>query len=713
MAVVVAGIAYDVVHETPGRMRLRPGGRRRCSARDFAAFLEPLGSGIHIDVAEITGSALITYTQIDKLRNALRRLAGLPALLPQPSRESAETASIRSADTPPAVRNPIPFKILSFILPNVVGYVVAGWRALPRILQGIGEVLSGRLGIESLDAAALVTCIFRRDFRALSTIAFFLSLGSFLEYTTRKKSRDNLAQSLALDVSHVWITEGGVEREILMDNLRIGDVVIVRTGSAIPVDGTVVSGEALVNQAGMTGEPLPVRRSTGASVYAGTVVEEGELQIRTTKVGGERRIDAILHYIEESEAVKAGIQSRYERIADRIVPYNFLLALVVLALTRSALRAGAVLLVDFSCAIRLTTPLTVLSAMREAAIHGALVKGGRFLEALAEADVLLFDKTGTLTQASPEVAQVVSFSKNHDADAVLRLSACIEEHFPHPVGRAIVRAAERKALNHREEHADVEFVVAHGIATRLRGDRVIIGSRHFLVEDEGVVPGKSQEAAIRKQTAQGRSVLYLAVGGRLVGIIAVEDKLRPGMREFVEKLRETGFRRIIMLTGDEEATARAVAGQAGIHEYMAKLLPEDKARQVAALRKEGCHTLMMGDGVNDAPALSAADVGVALGQGADVTREIADVVLTRGEPADLLPAREIARLALERIRRNFHASVAWNACFLTAATIGLLRPGLSALFHNACTAALAVASMQPLLQDGAMDGEEPTMKETT
>jgi Cu2+-exporting ATPase len=362
------------------------------------------------------------------------------------------------------------------------------------------------------------------------------------------------------------------------------------------------------------------------------------------------------------------------------------------------MRAGSVLLVDYSCAIRLATPLTILSAMSEAARRGTLIKGGRFFESLAKADTMVFDKTGTLTEARPEVAEIIPFGK-YDVDTVLRLAACLEEHFPHPVGQAVVYASERKKLQHREEHAEVEFIVAHGIASKLRGKRVLIGSEHFIVEDSGIALTHAQQTTVRQQAAQGRSLLYLAVGEALAGIIAIEDKLRPGMPDLIAALRNDGFERVIMLPGDGPMTAEAVAGQAGISEFKARLLPEQKAQFVAQLQAEGATVLMLGDGVNDAPALSAADAGAALTHGADLTKEVADIVLTRGDPADILLARTLARLTLARIRCNFRKTLIFNSVFLAGGLSGVLSPGVSAFLHNACTAALAIQSMTPLLPE--------------
>ena len=611
-----------------------------------------------------------------------------------PATDAARARQFEDAEH--EARNPVPFKTISFFFPRLVSGAIAILRALPYLFTGLKALLRGRLDLEVLDASALLTCILRRDFRSLSSIVFFFALGEYLADWTRKKSRASLAESLALNIDQVWVRMGDLERQVPLAEVEVGDVVVVRAGSVLPVDGTVLDGDGMINQSSMTGEAMPVHRTKGATVYAGTVLEEGELAITASGVGGNTRVTSILRTIEESESVKASIQGKYERVADAIVPYNFLLSGAVYAATRDPMRAGSVLLVDYSCAIRLATPLAIFTAMREAAEHGVLIKGGKFMEALAEADVVVFDKTGTLTEARPVVAEVVPFGK-HSRACVLRLAACLEEHFAHPVGQAVVRAAEAEGLKHREEHTQVEFVVAHGIASRWRDQRVIIGSDHFVLEDEGIPITPEQQAVVEAESARGRSVLYLAVGKVLAGLLLIEDSIREETRPVIEALRQDGVKRVIMLTGDGELTAANIAARAGIDEYRARLLPEAKAAFVASLKKRGHKVIMVGDGINDSPALSASHVGVAMAEGADMAREVADVVLVNGRLEGLLLARRLSRLALSRVRSNFHTSLLWNSLFLAGGLLGLLRPGLSALLHNATTAAIAVNSVRPFL----------------
>ncbi len=681
--------AYYLAHSLPGRARLRPlrpgeaaPGARCFSRVELAARLaspEALAARVEIRPCAATGGLLLTWAAA---------LPARPATLP----------AVRPARTPRVVRNPIPGKLLSYVFPRLARFALAAAHAAPYIARGaLGFIRSRSLTLDVLDASALLVCLARRDFRALGSITFFFALGEYMAQWTRKRSHDSLARSLALQISSVWVLADGEEREIPLARLREGDRVVVRAGGAIPADGTVVHGEGLVNQASMTGESAPVHRVPGHSVYAGTVLEEGVLHILAVKVGDEARINAILRYIDESESVKASIQGRYERVADAVVPYNFLLCGLVYALTRDPRRAGSVLLVDYSCALRLATPLAILAVMREAAELGVLIKGGKFAEALAMADAVVFDKTGTLTGAQPSLVDILPFGDLSRRE-ILKIAACLEEHFPHPVGRAVVRAAEEIGLRHREEHAEVEYIVAHGIASRLNGQRVLIGSEHFLLEDVRIRISEAQRALIAGQTARGRSALYLTLDDELAGVLLIEDKIRPDAPAMVEALRREGMR-VVMLTGDSRATAEAVAAQTGIGEYHAQLLPEQKAAFIRGLRAEGHTVLMIGDGVNDSPALSAAHVGCAMRGGADMALEVADVVLTSGDFGDLLRAREICRRLLLRLSGNFRTSLFWNSVFLLGGLSGLLTAGASAFLHNVLTSGIAVGSMKPLLDD--------------
>jgi Cu2+-exporting ATPase len=600
--------------------------------------------------------------------------------------------------------NPVPGKLLSFLYPPVVNFVLAVFRAFPYIVRGGAMAARGRFTLEALDAAALLVCLARRDFKTLSALTFFFAFGEFLADWTRKKSRCSLEKSLTLQLNAVWVRRESGEIRISYNDVREGDLVVARQGAAIPVDGVVEEGEGFVNQSSMTGESLPVARGPGKSVYAGTVLEEGELVIRAARVGRGTRIHALALAIEESESLKAAVQGRYERMADAIVPYNFLLGGLVYAVSRDVRRAGSVFLVDYSCALRLTAPLAIFTAMREAADKGVLIKGGKFMETLAEADVVVFDKTGTLTKASPTVVDVLPFG-GRGSDHILRLAACLEEHFAHPVGQAVVRASEKKGLRHAEEHTRVDLVVAHGIASTWQGKKLCLGSEHFICDDESIVLTDEQRGIIDRESAKGRSVLYLSMDDELAGLLLIEDTLREGAADVIRALRVDGLRRVIMLTGDGEKSAAAIAGQLDIAEYKARMLPEDKAAFIRDLKRQGHTVAMIGDGINDSLALSAADVGISMAEGADIAREVADVVLLNGDLAALLSARAFSREALRRIRTGFRNSVGWNSLFLAGGLLGLLGPGLSALLHNATTAAIAVSSMRPFTGGGEV-GEQ-------
>lgn len=567
--------------------------------------------------------------------------------------------------------------------------------SVPFVLSGVKSLLRGRFDVAVLDGAALLVSLLRRDFRTAGLLIVLLGLGEMLESYTRKKSMASLADELALRVDSVWVRRGDGNVKIALRDVTKEDVVVVHAGNAIPVDGIVVDGDGSVNQASMTGEPLPVHRMKGGTVFAGTVLEDGELMIRPTGVGDGTRLQQIVRFIENSEAAKAGIEGKALKWADRIVPYHFLLAGLVWLVTRDFARMASVLMVDFSCALRLATPLAILTAMRTGTQRGVVVKGGKFLEALAEVDTVVFDKTGTLTASAPKLSDVVSLDERYDADDLLRLAACLEEHFPHPVGRAVVHAAEAKGLAHAVEAHDakIDYVVAHGIASSVEGARVLLGSRHFVEEDEGVSVAVGHEAAERL-AREGKSILYLAVGGKLAGLLGIEDPVRAEAKAVIAALHERGVKEVWMLTGDDERTARGVAETLGIDHYRAGILPADKAAVVTALKEKGAKVLMVGDGVNDSPALSASDVGVTLRDGADIAQEVADVVLSENTLAGLPVAMDLGKAAMARIRQNFVASVGLNGLFLAGGLTGTLMPAAGALLHNGTTIGVCLNAMR-------------------
>lgn len=683
---------FVLVHRIPGRARLRsdaPFGMR--TAETLADRLDALEGVDGVRVNPRTGSVLLLYNNESVFDRASALLFGA-------DREQERRVSAPARGEKPSLFPFFHYLCLRPLLPVAVNMVSAFSRALPFLRRCLSSLAHGRLDVDALDGAAIAVSLLRRDFSTVGLLTLLLGFGEALERYTQKKSLENLASHLALQADRVWVKRNGAEELIPFGELRESNLVVVRAGSAVPVDGVVEGGTASVNESSMTGEPMGVLRSRGASVYAGTVVEAGEIHVRPTSLGKDTRMQQIVRFIEQSEQMKAGIQGRFEKLADKAVPFTFGLAALVWLFTRNLTRASSVLLVDYSCALRLATPLAILAAMDEGVKHKVMVKGGRFLEALSSVDTVVFDKTGTLTQSRPEVARVIP-AEGYDEDFVLRLSACLEEHFPHPVARAVVHGAERRNLRHEEEHTEVEYVVAHGIASQWRGKRVLLGSRHYLSQDEGV-DVSSMDAVVEELSREGYSLLYLALDGRLAGLIAMEDPLRPESTALVEKLRGMGVKHVLMLTGDDVRTASAVAGRLGITEFRAQVLPEDKARVVQELRSEGRVVLMIGDGINDSPALSSADVGVTLRDGSDLAREVADVVLMGGSLRELVTALELGRGAMKRIHFNFLTTMVLNTAFLFGGLSGLLQPGASAVLHNLTTLGVSLNAMRPALPKG-------------
>ncbi len=634
-----------------------------------------------------------------------RAFSGMPVVevVRRPFLSTEEIARLQESsdlDFSPLAR----WVVLRSVLPLLVNTANVFLGAVPYFFKGVKNLLHGKLNVEVLDASAIGMSLLLRDFRTAGLVILLLGMGEMLERYTRKKSLASLADQLALKVDRVWVRDGHAVKEKSLSQVKPTDVIVVRTGNTIPVDGTVVAGNAAVNQATMTGEPLAVHREAGGSVFAGTVVEDGEIDIHPTKMGDGTRLNQIVQFIETSEKSKAGIQGKAERLADAVVPFNFALAGIVFLATRSLARAASVLMVDYSCALRLATPLAILTAMKQGTHTGVLVKGGRYLEALAEVDTVVFDKTGTLTQASPKLSDVVSLDPTRTEDEVLALAACLEEHFPHPASRAVVRAAQERGLDHfTEEHdSTVKYVVAHGICSSVDGEKVIIGSRHFIEEDEKVDVSAATEH-VERLAEQGKSILYMALGGKLIGILGIVDPLRPESREVIAALRRRGIRRIVMLTGDDARTAKTVAQALGIQEFRAQVLPTDKAGHVQALKKEGCKVLMIGDGVNDSPALSCADVGATLKEGSDIAQEVADVVLMNNSLADLPYAIDLGRATMSRIKENFTVSVGLNTGFLAGGLTGALTPATGAVLHNMTTIGVCLNAMRPPMSASAND----------
>ncbi len=585
--------------------------------------------------------------------------------------------------------------VRSLFFPASLRAAYAVVKAIPYLFRAVRCLLRGHLHVEVLDGISIGLSILRRDFDTAGSVMFLLSLGELLEEWTHKKSVDDLARSMSLNIDRVWLKIEDGEVLVPLHQIQTGDRVAIRMGGMVPLDGLLVEGEVMVNQASLTGESSPVPKRPGSSVYAGTVVEEGECVLQVTQQSGQGRYDKIVAMIEQSEQLKAAAENRASHLADRLVPYTLAGSGLVYLLTRNTTRALSVLMVDFSCALKLSMPLAVLSAMGEASRFHVTVKGGKYLEAVAQADTIIFDKTGTLTHASPMVAQVISFS-GRDEGEMLRLAACLEEHFPHSMANAVVQAARDRGLAHEEMHSQVEYLVAHGIASTVDGQRVIIGSAHFVFEDEGcVIPPEEQNVF---DSLPGEfSHLYLAVGGVLAAVICISDPLRAEAADAVAALRKLGVSKIVMLTGDSERTAAAIAAQVGADEYRSEVLPEDKAHFVQAEREQGRTVVMIGDGINDSPALSAANVGVAISDGAAIAREIADITIAADDLFELVKLRALSAALMGRIHSNYRFVIGFNGSLIVLGALGVLAPATSAMLHNLSTLGVSLRNMTNLL----------------
>ena len=586
------------------------------------------------------------------------------------------------------------FRKLFLPAPIRAAYTVC--RSIAFVWKGVRCLLHRRLEVEVLDALSIGVSVLRGDFGTAGSVMFLLNLGSLLEEWTRKKSLDDLARSMALNVDKVWVRSQGTEVLLPLTKVQPGDEIVVRSGNMVPLDGTVIEGEAMVNQAALTGESMPVRKAKGATVYAGTVVEEGECVFLAKAAGGANRYDKIVAMIEESEKLKSSTENRALELADKLVPWCLAGTVVTYALTRNVTRAISILMVDFSCALKLSMPLAVLSAMRECGTAHITVKGGKYLEALAKADTIVFDKTGTLTRATPQVVDIIPFS-NSEKDDVLRLAACLEEHFPHSMANAVVRAAREQGLAHEEMHSEVEYIVAHGIASRVGGERVVIGSYHFVFEDEHcIVPADEQEKF--DQMPAEYSHLYMAASGQLVGVICIADPLRPEAASVLRQLHKLGIRNTVMMTGDSYRTAEAIARQVGVDQFFAEVLPEDKANFVQKAKAEGRTVVMIGDGINDSPALSAADIGIAINSGAAIAREIADVTIKADSLEELVTLKTIANALQHRVSSNYRFVLSFNSTLIVLGALGILQPAASAMLHNLSTIGISLRSMTNLIQ---------------
>ena len=688
-----------ILHEGKGRMRVHVENVRMTLHRAdvLEAYLNHNDAIVHAAVYERTGDVVIAYTS--------KRTAAIAILAGYKFDVAENDALVTSADSRKLNRE-YQDKMFDLVagrclrklfLPAPLAAAYTTFRSIHFIWKGVRCLLHRKLEVEVLDALSIGVSILRSDFATAGSVMFLLNLGSLLEEWTRKKSLDDLARSMALNVDKVWVRSQGTEVLVPLTKVRSGDEVIVRSGNMIPLDGTVLEGEAMVNQAALTGESMPVRKAEGSTLYAGTVVEEGECVFIAKAEGGSNRYDKIVAMIEESEKLKSSTENRALDLADKLVPWCLGATAVTYVLTRNVTRAISCLMVDFSCALKLSMPLAVLSAMRECGSYHITVKGGKYLEALSQADTIVFDKTGTLTRATPQVVDVVPFSGCNERE-VLQLAACLEEHFPHSMANAVVRAAKERGISHEEMHSEVEYIVAHGIASRVGGERVVIGSHHFVFEDEKCTIPAAEQAKFDALKPE-YSHLYMAASGQLVGVICISDPLRPEAAAVLNGLRALGIRNTVMMTGDSERTAAAIAKQVGVDHFFAEVLPEDKANFVQQAKAEGHTVVMIGDGINDSPALSAADIGIAINSGAAIAREIADVTIKADSLEELVALKAIANSLQKRVHANYRFVLTFNSALIALGALGILQPASSAMLHNLSTIGISLKSMTNLLPE--------------
>ena len=690
---------FIIKHDIRGRLRIHMVQSRMSyeEADTLLYYIENLSGVTSAKVFERTCDASISYkgereTLLQALRIFQYQTTDVPAdLLAHSGRELNSTYQEK------LMQKVVLRAGSKLFLPYPIQAAYAAFKSVHYIWKGLKCLAHKKLEVEVLDATAIGVSVFRADFTTASSIMFLLGIGELLEEWTHKKSVDDLARSMSLNVSKVWLKKDDQEILVSAREIKPGDEVIVRMGNVIPFDGIVCDGEATVNQASLTGESEPVRKDHGTYVYAGTVLEEGELTIQVKAISGSTRFEKIVTMIEDSEKLKSGVESKAESLADRLVPYTLGGTALTWLLTRNTTKALAVLMVDFSCALKLAMPISVLSAIREAQTHHITVKGGKFLEAVASADTIVFDKTGTLTKAKPTVKDVVVFNGS-SKEEMLRIAACLEEHFPHSMAKAVVTAAKQRSLDHEEMHSKVNYIVAHGISSSINDHKVIIGSYHFVFEDEGChIPEDQMDKFENLPTEY--SHLYMAIDNKLAAVICIEDPLRPEAAAAIRALKAAGIKHVVMMTGDSERTAAAIAKRVGVDEYYSEVLPEDKANYIERQKAKGSKVIMVGDGINDSPALSAADAGVAVSDGAEIAREIADITVASDDLYQLVILKSLSNRLMKRIQRNYRTIVGFNTGLIGLGVAGILQPTTSALFHNTSTLLISLNNMKPLLHE--------------
>ena len=690
---------FIVKHEINGRLRIHVVQKRMTytEADTLSWFLSNQKNVTDVKVYERTADAVICYVgDKEEVLNLLKQFSYENEILPEHV-AAGSGRELNAVYQEKLVMKTVLHYGSKLFLPMPVRAVITSVKSVKYIWHGIRCLMHGKIEVPVLDATAISVSVFRRDYATAGSVMFLLGIGEIIEEWTHKKSVGDLARSMSLNVNKVWLKRNEQEILVKSSDIEPGDHVVIRMGNVIPFDGEVVTGEGMINQASLTGESLPVRRSVGQSVFAGTVLEEGEIEVLVKAVSGSTRFEKIVTMIEDSEKLKSSVEGKAEHLANRLVPYTLLGTGAVWLLTRNITKTLSVLMVDFSCALKLAMPITVLSAIREAGENNITVKGGKFLEAVADADTIVFDKTGTLTKATPTVKEIVAFSEYSEND-LLCIAACLEEHFPHSMAKAVVDAAKERHLSHEEMHSKVEYVVAHGISSSIDDKKVLIGSSHFIFEDEGcTIPSEYQDRYDSLKPEY--SHLYLAIEKQLVAVICIEDPLREEATEMVRDLKKAGIRKVVMMTGDSERTAAAIAKRVGVDEYYAEVLPEDKANFVEKEKAEGRKVIMIGDGINDSPALSAADAGIAISDGAEIAREIADITIAADDLREVVTLKLLANAMMKRIHKNYRNIVGINSGLILLGVTGIVQPTVSALLHNASTLMISLGSMKNLLDE--------------
>ena len=688
---------FKIEHEIRGRVRLHICQKRMtCRQADqLEYFLTKLNGVISVKVVERNQDVVICYSDNrEEMLRAIQRFSYEKAEAPESYLQNSGR-EMNGEYWEKMVNHVVLHYGKKIFLPLPVRTFLTTLKSVKYIWKGVRTLAKCRIEVPVLDATAIGVSMLRGDFSTASSVMFLLGFGEILEDWTHKKSVDDLARSMSLNVSKVWLITEDSEVQVGTDEIKPGDRVRIHMGTVIPFDGIVTEGEAMVNEASLTGESMPVAKHESSYVYAGTVMEEGELTIRVKETSGSTKFEKIVTMIEETEKLKSAVESKAEHLADRLVPYTLAGTALTYALTRNVTKALSILMVDFSCALKLAMPISVLAAIREANAHHITVKGGKFLEAVAEADTIVFDKTGTLTKAQPTVVDVVSFNGD-SKENLLRLAACMEEHFPHSMAKAVMDAAKERGLTHEEMHSKVEYIVAHGISTMVDERKAIIGSHHFVFEDEKCTIPVGKEELFRNLPEE-YSHLYLGIEGKLAAVICIEDPLRPEAPEVVKALRKAGFTQIVMMTGDSDRTAKAIATRVGVDKYYSEVLPEDKAKFVEEAKAQGRKVLMVGDGINDSPALSAADVGIAISDGAELAREIADITIGADDLSVMVTLKEISNGLMDKIHKNYRRIVGINGSLIALGVTGVIQPTMSALLHNTSTLLIGMDSMKSVL----------------